>query len=135
MTKKEKYNEIKKLIMEQGIKSIPDDSKNMKEVILPVEDHQDYMMRVSALLKVCALALDGQGSFTSRRLNYLTVEDSVTLVLEMVILLLPHDQMFHMDRIMTIMDPDWIKDHRRSMTFNNEQKKDNDKGSHNENEG
>lgn len=132
MTKEEKYNEIKKLIMEKGIQSIPGDSRNMKEIIFPVEDHEDYMMRVSALLQVCILALDGEGSFTSRRLNYLSGVGSVTLVLEMVILLLPSEQMYHMDRIMTIIDPDAIKNLRKSRNFGNCQKEDNDQGSHNE---
>lgn len=123
MTKKEKYNEIRKLIMEEGIQSIPEDSKNMKEVRLPVEDHEDYMMRLSALLEVCVLALDGEGGFTSRRPKFLTGVGSITLVLEMVILLLPFNQMAQMDRIMTIIDPEAIKDLSKAMKLNNEQKK------------
>ncbi|UJH89677.1 hypothetical protein LZ575_11350 [Antarcticibacterium sp. 1MA-6-2] len=106
LKKREKYKAIISLLenRKDGLQPIPECRKNLKKVSLTVEDHADYMMRISALLEVCVIALDGQGSFSSKSLSHITGEASIGLVLEMVIDLLPYDQMNYMDRIEEIID-------------------------------
>lgn len=101
-----KYNSIKALLenREGGLQPIPGCRKNLKQIGFTVEDHEDYLMRIRALLEVCVFALEGQGSFCSKKFSHITKEGTVSLVLEMAIDLLPSDQMVCMDRIKEIID-------------------------------
>ena len=101
-----KYNAIRALLKnsKEGLQSIPGCRKNLKQVKFTVEDHEDYLMRIRALLEVCVFALEGQGSFCSKKLSHITKEGTASLVLEMAIDLLPSDQMVCMDRITEIID-------------------------------
>lgn len=104
--KNKRYEAIKALLenREDGLKPIPDCRKNLKKINLTVEDHQDYLMKIEALLEVCVFALEGQDSFYSKKLSHITKEATVGLVLEMIIDLLPYDQMFCLDRIKEIIE-------------------------------
>ena len=101
-----KYNAIKALLKnhEQGLQPVLGCRKNLKQIRFTVEDHEDYLMKIRALLEVCVFALEGQGSFCSKKFSHITKEGSVSLVLETIIDLLPSDQMVWMDRITEIID-------------------------------
>ena len=101
-----KYNAIKALLKkrEEGLQPIRGCRKNLKQTRFTVEDHEDYLMRIRALLEVCVFALEGQGNFCSKKFSHITKEGTVSLVLEMAIDLLPTDQMVYMDRIREIID-------------------------------
>jgi hypothetical protein len=101
-----KYKAIKALLKnrDEGLQPIPGCRKNLKQVKFTVEDHEDYLMRVRALLEVCVFALEGQGSFCSKKFSHITKEGTVSLVLEMAIDLLPSDQMVCTDRINEIIN-------------------------------
>ncbi|GHA30441.1 hypothetical protein GCM10007103_09780 [Salinimicrobium marinum] len=100
-----KYNAIKALLKnrDEGLQPIPGCRKNLKQIRFTVEDHEDYLMRIRALLEVCVFALEGQGSFCSKKFTHITKDATVNLVLEMAIDLLPTDQMVCMDRIKEII--------------------------------
>lgn len=70
------------------------------------ENHEDYLIRVSALLETAALALDGNGEFYSRMLSNKSKTDSIRLTIEMAIELLPHDDLFNLRRLKTIIEND-----------------------------
>jgi hypothetical protein len=91
---KRNYHAIKELLEnpEGGLQSIPNNQKNLIKVDLTVEDHQDYIIRIAALTEVCVIALDGHGSFYSKKLSHIDKFGSVTMILEMVRDLLPFDQ-------------------------------------------
>ena len=103
-----KYNAIKSLLenREEGLQPITGCRKNLKQMKFTVEDHEDYLMRIRAFLEVCVFALEGHGSFCSKKFSHITKEGTVSLVLEMAIDLLPSDQMVCMDRITEIIDQD-----------------------------
>lgn len=92
---KRKYRAINELLEnpEDGQRSIAE------KIDLSVEDHQDYLLRIAALIEVCVLAMDGQGSLYSEKCSHSDKVGSVTMVLEMVLELLPFDQMTCLDRI------------------------------------
>lgn len=70
------------------------------------ENQEDYLIRVSALLETAALALDGNGEFYSRMLSNKSKPDSIRLTIEMAIELLPHDDLFNLRRLKTIIEND-----------------------------
>ena len=108
-----KYNAIKALLdnREEGLQPIPGCRKNLKQAKFTVEDHEDYLMRIRALLEVCVFALEGQGTFCSKKFSHITKEGTVSLVLEMAIDLLPSDQMVCMDRIKEVIDQGFSDNH------------------------
>jgi hypothetical protein len=110
-----KYNAIKSLLKnrEEGLQPIPGSRKSLKQVKFTVEDHEDYLMRIRALLEVCVFALEGQGSFCSKKFSHITKDATVSLVLEMAIDLLPTDPMVCMDRINEIIDQGFYDNHNR----------------------
>ncbi|PHR87058.1 MAG: hypothetical protein COA80_19155 [Leeuwenhoekiella sp.] len=70
------------------------------------DDHTAYLSMATALLEVCVLALDGQGSFHSKALSNENLDTSVKLVLELAIEMMPHDDMFKYQQIMAILEED-----------------------------
>ncbi|MGI0105618.1 hypothetical protein [Salinimicrobium sp. WS361] len=108
-----KYNAIKELLenREKRLQPIPGCRKNLKQIGFTVEDHEDYLMRIRALLEVCVFALEGHGSFYSKKFAPITKESTVSLVLEMAIDLLPSDQMVCIDRIQEIIDQGFSYNH------------------------
>ena len=70
------------------------------------DDHTAYLSMTTALLEVCVLALDGQGSFHSKTLSNESLDTSVKLVLEMAIEMMPHDDMFKYQQIIAVLEED-----------------------------
>lgn len=68
------------------------------------EDHEDWLMRISGLLKVCLLALDEENGFCSKNLGHKNRYSSLQLALEMVIELLPYQEMSRLHRISIILN-------------------------------
>ena len=76
-----------------------------------VLDNEDITSSISALLEVCYYALDGNGVFVAPKQQNKDQMSSVTKVLEMVIDLLPHDQMHCLDQIAKILAVDKKTEH------------------------
>ncbi|WP_416442111.1 hypothetical protein ACH3O9_15790 [Leeuwenhoekiella sp. A16] len=70
------------------------------------EDFEDHLMRTTALLEVCILALEGEGVFYSKNLSHKSADTSIQQVLELVIELLPHDDLSKYQQIQAILDED-----------------------------
>ena len=71
-----------------------------------VESHEEHLLQISALLEVCILALDGNAEFHTAMLRHKTAKDSVQMVLQMIIELLPFDDIFKYERIKAILEND-----------------------------
>ncbi|GGK16551.1 hypothetical protein GCM10007962_08590 [Yeosuana aromativorans] len=86
-----------------GVSMEPYGNRTRKTIGFEVFDNEDITSSISALLEVCYFALDGNGTFVYPKHSNKTPINSVTKVLEMVIDLLPHDQMFCLDKITEII--------------------------------
>ena len=84
-------------------------NRTRKTIGFEVFDHEDITSSISALLEVCYYALDGNGSFVYPKHSNKTPITSVTKVLEIVIDLLPYDQMFCLDKITEILSAKELK--------------------------
>lgn len=103
---KNKLKAIKKHIENfPGLSTESHGNRIRKTIGFEVFDHEDITSSISALLEVCYYALDGNGTFVYPK----TPISSVTKVLEMVIDLLPHDQMFCLDKISEILSEQGTK--------------------------
>lgn len=101
---KNKLKTIKKYIENfPGVNTEPHGTRTRKTISFEVFDHEDITSSISALLEVCYYALDGNGTFVCPKHSNKTPISSVTKVLEIVIDLLPHDQMFCIDKITEIL--------------------------------
>lgn len=104
MKEKKKLKTIKKHIENfPGVSTESHGNRTRKTISFEVFDHEDITSSISALLEVCYYALDGNGTFVYPKNSNKTPITSVTKVLEMVIDLLPHDQMFCLDKITEIL--------------------------------
>lgn len=99
---------LRKIAMEKhhGLQSIKCGRRNFMEARFRVEDHEDYLLRISSLLEVCVLALDGNGGFYSKILSHKSAGVSIGSVLEIAIELLPFDDIFKLERMMAILEND-----------------------------
>ncbi|MEN3324940.1 hypothetical protein VP395_14470 [Mariniflexile soesokkakense] len=98
--KKKKLKAIKKLMGQfSGVQKETYGNRISKTINFEVADNEDITSSISALLEVCYYALDGNGGFVSPKHENKTQISSVSKVLEIIIDLLPHDQMFCLHRI------------------------------------
>ena len=110
MKEKKKLKAIKKHIKNfPGVNSESHGNRTRKTIGFEVSDHEDITSSISALLEVCYYALDGNGTFVYPKHSNKTPVTSVTKVLEVVIDLLPHDQMFCLDKITEILSEQELK--------------------------
>lgn len=110
MKEKKKLKAIKKHIKNfPGVSLDPHGNRTRKTISFEVSDQEDITSSISALLELCYYALDGNGVFVSPKHSNKTPTTSVTKVLEMVIDLLPHDQMFCLDKITEILSAQELK--------------------------
>lgn len=70
------------------------------------EDFEDHMMRTTALLDVCILALESEGEFYSKILSHKSGDIAIQQALELVIQLLPHDDISKYQQLMYILEED-----------------------------
>ncbi|MEN3322219.1 hypothetical protein VP395_00640 [Mariniflexile soesokkakense] len=114
MKEKKKYNkklkDIKKHIENlPGVNTEAHGNRTRKTIGFEVFDNEDITSSISALLEVCYYALDGNGTFVYPKHSNKTPVSSVTKILEIVIDLLPHDQMFCLDKISEILSEQGLK--------------------------
>lgn len=110
---KSKLKAIKKHIENfPGVSTESYGNRTGKTIGFEVFDHEDITSSISALLEVCYYALDGNGTFVYPKHSNKTPITSVTKVLEMIIDLLPHDQMFCLDKISDILSKEEGQKHR-----------------------
>ncbi|WP_147676332.1 hypothetical protein [Algibacter pacificus] len=87
-----------------GIKTIPYGKNKVKKTIeIEVSSNEDIISYILALLEVCYYSLDGNGIFISPSNKNCSPEASVTNVIELIMDLLPDQQMHCMDRITEIL--------------------------------
>ncbi len=102
--KAKKIKAIKKIVTNfSGIKSEAFGRKTRKTIQLEVSSHEDITDYISTLLEVCYFALDGNGIFISPANKHCLPSSSVTKVIELIMELLPHDQMHCMDKITDVL--------------------------------
>ena len=105
-----KLKAIKKHIENfSGVSMESHGNRTRKTIGFEVSDHEDITSSISALLELCYYSLDGNGTFVYPKHSNKTPITSVTKVLEMVIDLLPHDQMFCLDKIIEIFSEQELK--------------------------
>ncbi|GLB51348.1 MULTISPECIES: hypothetical protein [Flavobacteriaceae] len=110
MKEKKKLKTIQKHIKNfSGVRMESHGNRTRKTIGFEVSDHEDITSSISALLEVCYYALDGNGVFVYPKHSNKAPITSVTKVLEMVIDLLPHDQMFCLDKITEILSSQELK--------------------------
>lgn len=103
MKEKKKLKAIKKHVQNfPGVSKESHGNRIRKTISFEVFDHEDITTSISALLEVCYYSLDGNGTFIYPKHSNKTPISSETKMLEMVIDLLPHDQIFCMDKITEI---------------------------------
>lgn len=90
----------------EGLQKEKTNRHTLRIANIPFDDHTSYLLKVTALLEVCVLALDGQGDFHSKMLSHHDLDTSVKMVLEMVIEMMPHDDMFKLKQILTVLEED-----------------------------
>ncbi|MCL6220992.1 hypothetical protein [Zunongwangia pacifica] len=91
---------------EYGLKKEETKRHTFRNATVRFEDYTDYIMRITSLLEVCVLALDGEGDFHSKNLSHQSKTSSVQLVIEMVIELMPDGDMFQLEQIIAILEND-----------------------------
>lgn len=64
------------------------------------------MMRTTALLDVCILALESEGKFHSKILSHKSGDIAIQQALELVIQLLPHDDISKYQQLIYILEED-----------------------------
>jgi len=102
--KAKKNKKIKELLVNHsGTKCEPYGNRTRKTIIIEVSNNEDITSYISELLKVCYYCLDGNGVFTSPAYRSNIAEHSVTKVIELILELLPHEQMHCLDRIGEIL--------------------------------
>lgn len=95
---------ISKLIENFSINQIESKENRTKKTIeIEVSSNEDITSYIKALLEVCYYALDGNGLFISPANRGSFPEPSVTKVIELVMDLLPHNQMYCLDKIEGIL--------------------------------
>lgn len=102
---KNKLKAIKKHIENfSGVKNETHGRHKRKTVSIEITSHEDLTYYISSLLEVCYFALDGNGIFISPANKNCTQSASVTKVIELIMELLPHDQMHCLDKIADVLN-------------------------------
>ena len=112
--KAKKIKAIKKLVKNfSGIQKEPYGNRTRKTISIEVSSNEDITSYISELLKVCFYCLDGNGMFVSPAYRSTIAEHSVTKVINLILELLPHDQMHCMDRIAELFETADNKDEKQ----------------------
>ena len=112
--KSKKIKEIKGLLDRFSVQGNTTGDCKKNHVRFGVAGNQDITDHISALLQLCHCALEGGSTFLSPSLkNYPDVGDSVSRAIEIVLTLLPHGQMYLVDRIEEILTDKENKDEKQ----------------------
>ena len=113
-SKTKKSIHIKEMIEKlSGVRTESFGNRTRMTIGFEVLDNEDITSSISALLEVCYYALDGNGVFVAPKQQNKNQMSSVTKVLEMVIDLLPHDQMHCLDQITKILADEKKEEHHK----------------------
>lgn len=96
---------------EYGLKKEITKQHTFRTANIRFEDYEEHLMKTTALLEVCILALDGQGDFYTKMLSNKSRDESIRLVLEMVIELMPDGDNYKFQQMMTILEDDFDSIH------------------------
>ena len=123
--KKPKNNSNKKLKRLKKIKKIKQLVKHFsgvtnethgrhirKTIGIEISSNEDLTHYISSLLEVCYFALDGNGIFISPANKHCSQSASVTKVIELILELLPHEQMHCLDGIAKFLETADNKDEK-----------------------
>ena len=69
------------------------DEPQVQEVVFKVENNSELRYVVSCLLSLCMSTIDNENELDSPRLPFLSKDDAVITILELVIDILPDDQL------------------------------------------
>ncbi|WP_242202115.1 hypothetical protein [Aestuariivivens insulae] len=104
---KQKGQKLKKikdfLDSHSGMKTELCGNRTRKTINIEVSNNEDIASYIEELLKVCYYCLDGNGVLVSPAYRSNIAEHSVTKVIELIMELLPHEQMHCLDRIDEIL--------------------------------
>ncbi|MEC8832458.1 MAG: hypothetical protein VX772_08865 [Bacteroidota bacterium] len=75
------------------------DEPQVQEVVFKVENNSELRYVISCLLRLCMSTIDNENELDSPRLPFLSKDDAVITILELVIDILPDDQLDSYDRI------------------------------------
>ena len=75
------------------------DEPQVQEVVFKVENNSELRYVISCLLRLCMSTIDNENELDSPRLPFQSKDDAVITILEMVIDILPDDQLDSYDRI------------------------------------
>lgn len=73
------------------------------EICLKPDTNEDLMCKITALLEVCVMAIEGYETLMPQKNPPGTDIGNISIVLELVIQMLPQEQMFHLDKILEIL--------------------------------
>jgi hypothetical protein len=97
---KEKITAVKQLLNPRKRRHYKSsDKQTLQEVTFMVTDNGELRYIISCLLRVCILALDGEGELSSPRLPNCSKELTVTTLLELIDSILPDEQLESYDKI------------------------------------
>jgi len=103
--KAKKIKKIKQLVKHfSGVKSETHGRHRRKTIGIEISSNEDLTHYISSLLEVCYYALDGNGIFISPANKHCTQSASVTKVIELILELLPHEQMHCLDGIAKFLE-------------------------------
>lgn len=72
---------------------------NGNHVYFEVRDNNHLLMQIRSLLQLCVFAMDGDGMMLAPKNQNASKKDSITLVLELALCILPDSQMYYMDKL------------------------------------
>ncbi len=75
------------------------DGPQVQEVVFKVDNNSELRYVISCLLRLCMSTIDNENELDSPRLPFLSKDDAVITILELVINILPDDQLDSYDRI------------------------------------
>ncbi|PHS54024.1 MAG: hypothetical protein COB01_02445 [Lutibacter sp.] len=100
LSDKEKLEAIIQLLNPRKRKHYKSEDKQLlQEVTFMVEDKGELRYMISCLLRVCILALGGEGGFCAPRLSNCSQNLTIATLLELADALLPDDQLISYDAI------------------------------------
>ena len=79
------------------------DEPQVQEVVFRVENNSELRYVISCLLRLCMSTIDNENELDSPRLPFLSKDDAVITILELIIDILPDDQLDSYDRIEKIL--------------------------------
>lgn len=96
---------IKKIVYDKhrGLQPLELGGKDYWTTKIRVEDHEDLLQLIAALLEVCVLSLEEEPRFYNKTLSHKAPNHSIKRVLELAIELLPYDDIFKYEQVLSVL--------------------------------